>query len=146
MNLERAQSKASAARYSAGACLTIGPRRQVFLQGDEIPQNLDFTPNLPRTGSGQISDEDRTSTSRFHRFILRQPLLECEHPKTSVISGMQSTHAISADEISGMQSTHAFNQCNQFGIDSGHGGSQWSAEYAPSGICPLIIDPTEVVR
>ena len=36
MNLERAQSKASAARYSAVrplACLTIGPRRQVFLQG-----------------------------------------------------------------------------------------------------------------
>ena len=107
------------------------------------PRNL---PARDRPNLGQISTRDRTSTSRFHRFILRQPLLECEHPETSVISEMQSTHAISADEISGMQSTHAFNQCNQFGIDSGHGGSQWSAEYAPSGICPLIIPPTEVVR
>ena len=36
--------------------------------------------------------------------------------------------------------------CNQFGIDSGHSGSQWSAEYVPSDTCPLIIDPTAVVR
>ena len=55
---------------------------------------------------------------RIDIYELRQPLLECERPETSVISGMQSTHANSADEISGMQSTHAFNQCNQFEIDS----------------------------